>query len=183
MYCTHCGTKLNEGAKFCVNCGKATSGTTEPKVAPAPVAVAQAGGSWHIGKLFQGRLDRMRYWLGSLATMLPFFLVVAVWGFVNILCEAGDGCYSTGADIVNNVVVPILFAVCFIFFIVGHFSVAFRRCHDFGQSGWISLCSWIPYIGWILALFILFNPGNKEANKYGNPPTKERKFWDDIFNR
>ena len=40
MFCSNCGTKLNEGAKFCHGCGSAV-GTVAPPTPPAPPVVEQ----------------------------------------------------------------------------------------------------------------------------------------------
>lgn len=36
MFCTKCGTRLDDTARFCVTCGKPTSVNTEPKPEPPP---------------------------------------------------------------------------------------------------------------------------------------------------
>ena len=41
MFCSNCGTKLNEGAKFCHGCGTAV-GTVTPSAPPAPPVVEQS---------------------------------------------------------------------------------------------------------------------------------------------
>ena len=42
-------------------------------------------------------------------------------------------------------------------------AAACRKCHDIGWSGWMQL---IP----LIALYLLFAPGDREANQYGDPP-------------
>ncbi|MGD9967681.1 MAG: DUF805 domain-containing protein [Hyphomonadaceae bacterium] len=49
-------------------------------------------------------------------------------------------------------------------------SVASRRAHDFGQSGWLAALVCIPYVGWIAALVFLFIPGQQGANPHGPDP-------------
>lgn len=177
MYCTNCGSKLNEGAKFCVECGHATGAA-----AAVTSESREPQGNWNLGRLVSGRLGRMRYFTGSLLASLPFFVGVSAWGFVNIVSSSLGSVPSTGTQLFNNIIIPLFFAVSFIFFLVAHISVAVRRCHDIGYTGWISLCTYIPYIGFIFALIFLFKEGDKGANKYGNPPVSGRKFLADVFN-
>ena len=177
MYCTNCGSKLNEGAKFCTECGHTTTGTNA-----VSSANHETRGKWSVGRLVSGRLGRMRYFTGSLLASLPFFLGVSAWGFVNIVSSSIGSEPSTGAQLFNNIIIPLFFAFSFIFFLVAHISVAVRRCHDIGYTGWISLCTYIPYIGFIFALIFLFKEGDKGANKYGNPPAPGKKLLADVFN-
>ncbi len=46
------------------------------------------------------------------------------------------------------------------------------RCHDFGKSAWDNFWTeQVPFIGGIWALFeLLFIPGDKARNGYGDPP-------------
>ncbi len=48
-----------------------------------------------------------------------------------------------------------------------------RRLHDFGWSGWnilwISLIGSIPYVSWLVILFMFLKKGDPEENKYGLP--------------
>jgi uncharacterized membrane protein YhaH (DUF805 family) len=49
-------------------------------------------------------------------------------------------------------------------------SVASRRAHDFGQTGWLAALVCIPYIGWIAAIVFIFIPGQGGPNQYGPDP-------------
>ncbi len=49
-------------------------------------------------------------------------------------------------------------------------SVASRRAHDFGQSGWLAVLTVIPYINWIAALVFIFIPGQPGPNQHGPDP-------------
>jgi uncharacterized membrane protein YhaH (DUF805 family) len=49
-------------------------------------------------------------------------------------------------------------------------SVASRRCHDFGASGWLAALTAIPYIGWLIALVYVFIPSRPGPNQYGPNP-------------
>jgi uncharacterized membrane protein YhaH (DUF805 family) len=49
-------------------------------------------------------------------------------------------------------------------------SVASRRAHDIGQSGWLAALTLIPYLGFIATLVFVFIPGQQGENKYGPDP-------------
>jgi uncharacterized membrane protein YhaH (DUF805 family) len=194
MYCHKCGTNIPEDARFCENCGSPVAGTSgndhsSNVVSSAPILVQ---GTWSFGRLFSGRLGRMRYFQGVLLSTLPFFLLVSLWGIINILTgtiSVGGGSSTsvpTSPDlllnVINNIAIPILFALAFLFFIATHFPLAIRRCHDFGTTGWLSLLTLIPYVGEIVALFFLFKRGDPGVNQYGVAPDPNRRFLADIFN-
>jgi len=48
-----------------------------------------------------------------------------------------------------------------------------RRLHDFGWSGWNVLWIWlldaIPYVNWLVLLFMFLKKGDPGENKYGLP--------------
>ena len=63
-----------------------------------------------------------------------------------------------------------------IFMIYVVFSMHVRRLHDFGQSGWLLLLSFVPFINFIVFLILLFYPGSQKENKYGSPPEPKIDF-------
>ena len=177
-YCTNCGKEIEEGAAFCTHCGAKTK--NESRVH----SPAQQPSSWSFGKLFSGRLNRMNYFLGILFGLLPFFLMVSIWGIVNIISGTfGTGQVNSnfGVEVLNTIVVPVLFALSFIWFVAWTIMLAFRRCHDFNVTGWLAMFGFIPYVNAVFGLILLFVPGTSGANKYGNL-TVGRKFIPSIFN-
>jgi len=49
-----------------------------------------------------------------------------------------------------------------------------RRLHDVGNSAWLTICLFIPLIGFAVGLYCLFKKGVTGPNKYGDDPlTKE----------
>jgi uncharacterized membrane protein YhaH (DUF805 family) len=49
-------------------------------------------------------------------------------------------------------------------------SVASRRAHDFGQSGWLAALTIVPYVGWVAALVFIFIEGQSAPNQHGPSP-------------
>ena len=58
------------------------------------------------------------------------------------------------------------------------FSLRFSilRLHDLNLSGWYLLIGFIPLIGNLFSLYLLFAPGNEDSNDYGYPPREGSKF-------
>ena len=49
-------------------------------------------------------------------------------------------------------------------------TVAIRRLHDIGRSGWWLLLVFIPVVGWIALLIFYVTRGNDAANDHGPDP-------------
>src|ERR1700739_3746003 len=141
MYCTSCGNKIADGAKFCMKCGARADG--EESTA-AVVAVSTKG---FIGRFFGGRIGRLRYFLGALVATLPIFFLVSLWGVIRLFQDTFSAGPTIGlASTLINALIGLLITVTIIFFFVLLEALAIRRCHDFGYSGWWTLCVFVPYI-------------------------------------
>lgn len=46
-------------------------------------------------------------------------------------------------------------------------SVAVRRMHDTDKSGWMLLLGLIPFVGWIIEIVLLVQPGTPNQNRFG----------------
>lgn len=46
---------------------------------------------------------------------------------------------------------------------------AINRFHDLGMSGWCTLVVFVPFLGFIFGILLLFISGNENSNKYGEP--------------
>jgi uncharacterized membrane protein YhaH (DUF805 family) len=46
-------------------------------------------------------------------------------------------------------------------------SVAVRRMHDTDKSGWMLLLGLIPFVGWIIEIILLVQPGTPNQNRFG----------------
>ena len=88
------------------------------------------------------------------------------------------------------------FMAFLIFFSIPTVSIFFRRLHDIGKSGWWSILMFspsflifplvilftkydylfwyilLPYsvLVWLLYIYLMIKPGDKESNKFGSPP-------------
>jgi len=186
MYCTKCGTKNEDGTKFCTSCGANVDGKTGAHIQITAVVL---DAKWSVSRLWQGRIGRWRYFTGSFLPLLGIFILVSIWGVVRLLQStisvSGGGSSTTDTIALLgtflNAVIGLLITICIIAFFLFHLLLAIRRCHDLGYTGWLSLLAYIPYIGIIPALFFLFMKGEETSNVYGDPP-KSRTFLAEIFN-
>jgi uncharacterized membrane protein YhaH (DUF805 family) len=62
-------------------------------------------------------------------------------------------------------------------------SVAIRRWHDLGQSGFFALLGLIPFVGFIILFVYLLVPGTKGSNKFGEPDASPSSFGKIILGK
>ena len=101
---------------------------------------------------FNGRASRSEFW---------YFYLFAILGyFISIFLALQMSFFFAFAIIFGLILfVPAL-------------AVTARRLHDTGKSGWWQLTAYIPYVGIIASIILLFifcTEGEKKKNKYGKP--------------
>ena len=135
-----------------------------------------------IKKLFRGRLSRKNYILGLLMVLITVLISVLIFIVITfIIVNLGR---NIGLDLVF--IADLLYFISLILIIV--FSTIFvlslhiRRLHDMGKSGWwVILSLFLTFIFFIILL--LFFGSEKQENKYGPVPSKDKKFIDAIFGK
>ncbi|MEM6439030.1 MAG: DUF805 domain-containing protein [Pseudomonadota bacterium] len=50
-------------------------------------------------------------------------------------------------------------------------AVATRRLHDVGRSAWWLLLAFVPVVGVLALLYVFLQPGDRNRNAYGPPPS------------
>ena len=96
----------------------------------------------------QGRASRSEYW----------------WFWVTIMIA------QIGLTIVDlNLGTPLSLLVLAL--IPANITVAIRRLHDVGKSGWLLLIALIPLVNLILLYWFIFDGGQPHANHFGAVPT------------
>ena len=115
-----------------------------------------------------GRARRLEYWsfvlfawLTMTGAMLTIFMVTALLG-------GFDG---------DTPPVTTMFALLLVFgwmllLAIPGISVAVRRLHDVGLSGWLYLLTFIPYVGGLFMLVIGCIPSQPHPNAYGPAPRR-----------
>ncbi len=107
----------------------------------------------YLGLSFEGRFGRRSYFVGNFLVML----VVALLAFAGALAGSGIGFL---------LMIPAL--------IVGFLMilrVTVLRFHDFNWSGWWSLLLFVPGVGVVASLLLLFMPGSTGSNDHGYRPS------------
>ena len=94
---------------------------------------------------FEGRIRRLEYGLSYLIYMLLYFIAAFIW-----------------QEFQETSVIFFLFYAVLIWFILAQGA---KRCHDLGNSGFFQL---IPFY----ALWLVFQDGKENENKYGANPKK-----------
>ncbi|OXM17401.1 DUF805 domain-containing protein [Paenibacillus herberti] len=99
---------------------------------------------------FAGRSRRMEYWM--------FILFSSIFTFIISVLEALIG-------------IPSLLSFLFtLFLLVPSLSVAVRRLHDTGRTGWWNLIGFVPLIGIIVLTVFMCLDGEEHDNEYGRNP-------------
>ena len=118
---------------------------------------------------FSGRSRRKEYWL---YTLLNFIVIMALVA----LAMAGVP-WTEISNHESNPQPGIMLWIAIglgVFFLLGSFipsiAVTIRRFHDQGQSGWLYMLSFIPYVGGIVVFVFMCLDGTKGENRFGPDP-------------
>jgi uncharacterized membrane protein YhaH (DUF805 family) len=113
----------------------------------------------------KGRISRTQFWL---VIFIPFF----IYGLTT------DPSFAPTTYNWFQQFYYFFLILLSIFISISYFFVGTKRLHDFSQSGWFILVTFIPIANFFLLLFMLFKKGGKEVNKYGHPPKFNLKYFE-----
>lgn len=119
-----------------------------------------------------GRFSRFSYLAWSCLISLVTVIAVMV---LSIFSPDLFGNLATG-QIGSGIWVLALIYLVLIYFI---FIFIIRRLHDRNHSGWLSLLVLVPLVNIILALYLVFAPGDDKSNTYGAP--RPTAGWETAF--
>ena len=119
---------------------------------------------------FSGRARRSEYWYFALANLLIFMVLFG------LAFAVGGGMESAG----SGMIFMTLYALYALFVIIPSISVLVRRLHDTGKSGWYYFIQFIPIIGGIWLLILLFTEGDSGPNEYGPDPKGDYQEVEEI---
>ena len=111
---------------------------------------------------FDGRSTRTEYFAFSL-------LNFCVYLFLFILLFSGIDYGSTQVSGFTFIGLMMMLLYALGTFIPS-MAVTVRRLHDQNKTGWLVLLSFIPYIGGLILLILMFLPGDDGQNQYGPNP-------------
>lgn len=147
-FCPSCGSKYDEGASYCSNCGAELS----KKVYYIPDK-----GFIENFLRYDNRLNRKRYIKRTLALLGVAFVILFIVAPVLVIIDVGD----MGDAILNWLAIAIMSPNIFL---------SMRRFHDLNKPGWWALASVVPLVNVIAELYLLFAKGTAGENQYGTDP-------------
>lgn len=109
---------------------------------------------------FRGRAGREEYWWYAFFVW-SVSILAALWDINQVL--SGRNFYDAvllGAS-----------TLTFLFFLVPNLSVAVRRLHDVGRSGFALLWAVVPLAGPIMLFGLFMLPSDTNTNRFGTPPS------------
>jgi uncharacterized membrane protein YhaH (DUF805 family) len=114
----------------------------------------------------KGRIGRLRFLAYSSSLIIlsvPLMFITS-----SISRATGIGIYQTGTTSSSDV-----FSLA-TGLIVGILLLVFekRRFNDLNRSGWWILLNAVPFINFLLSIYIVFFPGTKGSNNFGPAPAK-----------
>jgi uncharacterized membrane protein YhaH (DUF805 family) len=121
-----------------------------------------------IKNLFKGRIKRLEYFLGVvLFPIIIFYIYIYSINYLFLLAAP------------NSVVVHLIFLlVPIVLLLLFDIALSIRRLHDIGWNGIFTLLIFIPGVGQLFFLILLFVSGDEKENKYGLQPTKKTDALD-----
>ncbi len=114
---------------------------------------------------FTGRIRRREYWAISFGSFAVFGLLLI--GMATDAKEEADG--LSMATYLGGLLSTLLY-----FWV--NLACNVQRWHDRNKSGFWTLISLVPFIGWVWALIeTAFLPGTPDRNRFGPPPGQKRR--------
>jgi len=110
---------------------------------------------------FSGRIGRLRYLAYSMASYLLLMLVMVPMLGVSAFM-GGTPDISTIGMLVMGVMYIAMFVVWIAF--------AKRRLNDLNRNGWWLLLALVPFVNFLLTIYMMFFPGTDGSNSYGAVP-------------
>jgi|GEM_PF-2087225 uncharacterized membrane protein YhaH (DUF805 family) len=115
----------------------------------------EATEGFQLHKLFEGRIGNVQfiyYVVGSIV----LGLVLGMIPIINLLAGLALAVLGVGIGI--------------------------RRWHDVGVTGWATLIFFVPVVGLLAVLYLMWKHGEQGANKYGEAPDPKRPLLKAILN-
>jgi uncharacterized membrane protein YhaH (DUF805 family) len=111
---------------------------------------------------FSGRARRAEYWMFGLINII----IMLSLAFIGVLLDPS----GSGGGLV-------IYFLYFLFMFIPSIAVTIRRLHDTGNSGWMVLVAFIPFIGPLWIFILMCIEGEAQENKYGPDPKVMAKTY------
>lgn len=121
--------------------------------------------SWRHYADFSGRARRREWWSFWFINCLPYILVV----LINSPLEGVSEDQLTPGQSLLGLSSMLVLTVYWLAALTPFLSVTARRFHDTGMSAWWMLLIIIPLVGGIFMTVSCLLPGEKSANRFGDP--------------
>ena len=111
---------------------------------------------------YSGRSNRAPFWLGLILSLVLPFIIFAIFGALDILAitQQNEDFNSPTAKAIATLI--ILF-----WMIITLTALAAKRFHDLNFAGWLGIFMLIPYLNFLLILYLGTAKGTNGPNKYG----------------
>lgn len=119
-----------------------------------------------------GRFGRLAYLGRSMGLTLMFILAFAGLGLIGFVIYKVLGLDPSQDSTLNSILMLIggvAALAIYGFFIYLTIIVGIRRLHDLNRTGWMYLLLFVPLVGFIFALYMIFAAGTPGENDYGLP--------------
>ena len=122
---------------------------------------------------FRGRATRTEYALFHVTAILLLIAFEVLTVLMRLVFFPGAATSQPGpAQITFAVIVGMVLFALFVVVLIGHVSIAIRRLHDHGEPWLKYLLTFIPLIGFIFWIMLVFTRGDDDENDYGPDPRK-----------
>jgi len=126
---------------------------------------------------FRGRATRSEYALFHVTAILLFIAYEVLVGLIAAIFLRGSVPSQPGpVGVAMTMILGIVSFALFVVVLVGHISIAIRRLHDHGEPWLKYLLTFIPFIGFIFWIMLVFAKGDDYENDYGPDPRQPEQI-------
>lgn len=118
---------------------------------------------------FDGRIRRIEYFLSGIIGGVVGGIAYSL-GVATLFLGAAAG--SAGGSFFG-ILIGIAAAIASLWFFLAQ---GVKRLHDLNKSGWLILLLFVPIVGWVFALYMLFADGTVGPNQYGEDPKNRMPY-------
>ena len=134
-------------------------------------------GPWRQVFDFRGRATRTEYALFHVTAILLLIAYEVLSALMRLVFFPGAATSQPGpAHIAFAVIAGVGLFALFVVVLIGHVSIAIRRLHDHGEPGLKYLLTFIPFIGFIFWIMLVFSKGDDFENDYGPDPREPEQI-------